>query len=151
MGKFLFINHSTLGKIILDRNFFVLVVATVVLFIVYLGYKESTVIIDSTAFRLRGGLYRVNIPFAEISKIDTIAWSEVPAFIRTNGISLFLVHRGHFKTTYGDKLHLSIKSGVSPVIKIIDQQGIVYYINHKNSDKTRLVFKELNTLLIENS
>jgi hypothetical protein len=90
------------------------------------------------------GVYGVNLPFAEISEADTIAWSQMPGIsLRTNGISLFKVNRGHFMTTTGEKIHLSVCSGVSPVIKIVNNQGAVYYINRKNADETRRIFKQL--------
>jgi hypothetical protein len=86
------------------------------------------------------GLYGVNLSFTEIAEADTIVWRETPAIsIRTNGISLNKVHRGKFKTTNGEKIHLSIYSGVSPVIRIVKQDGSVYYINRKNATGTRQI------------
>ena len=109
----------------------------------YLPYKEPKVAFDSNAFKLKG-IYGVNIPLAEIGKVDTVTWREMPAIsIRTNGISLFKVHRGNFKTHDGDKIRLSVQRGVSPVIKIVTQDGTVYYINRKNADETRRLFSQL--------
>jgi hypothetical protein len=90
------------------------------------------------------GIYGVNIPFSEISEADTIAWREMPAIsIRTNGISLFKVSRGHFRPTAGDKIRLSVHRGVSPVIRMVDHRGAVYYINRKNPTETRQIFNKL--------
>ena len=112
--------------------------------LIYFGYKEPKVIIDTNAFKLNG-LYGVNLPFTEIAEADTIVWSKMPAIsIRTNGISLHKVNRGKFKTTSGEKIHLSIHCGVSPVIRIVKQDGSVYYINRKNATETRQIFRKLN-------
>ena len=112
--------------------------------LIYFGYKEPKVQIDSNAFKLKG-LYGVNLPFSEIAEADTIVWSKMPAIsMRTNGISLNKVSRGKFKTVDSEKVHLSIHRGVSPVIRIVEQDGSVYYINRKNATETRQIFKELN-------
>ena len=120
------------------------IVTTIAVFLfIYLSYKEPRVVFDSNAFQLKG-IYGVNIPFAEIAGADTIARHEMPVIsIRTNGISLFKVHRGNFKTTEGDKIRLSITAGVSPVIRIVDQDGAIYYINRKNADETRQIFDKI--------
>jgi hypothetical protein len=111
---------------------------------VYMSYKEPGVKMDSNTFIMKG-MYGVNIPFTEISSADTIACNEIPAIaIRTNGISLFKTHRGRFRTTGGDKIRLSIYCGVDPVIRIVDNDGRMYFINRTNPNETRLIFKELN-------
>jgi hypothetical protein len=111
--------------------------------LIYLAYKEPKAVIDANTFKLKG-IYWVNLPFSEIVETDTIVWNKMPAIsLRTNGISLNKVHRGKFRTTDGDKVHLSIQRGISPVIKIVDKSGSVYYINRKNADETRQIFKKL--------
>ena len=111
--------------------------------IIYLAYKEPKAIIDANAFKLKG-LYGVNLPFTQIAEADTISWSKMPSIsLRTNGISLNKVHRGKFRTTDGEKIHLSIQRGVSPVIRIVEKDGSVYYINRKKADETRQIFKKL--------
>jgi hypothetical protein len=111
--------------------------------IVYLGYKEPAVEIKSNALKLKG-LYGVNILFSEIAEADTIVWREMPAIaLRTNGISLNKVHRGKFRTTQDKKIHLNIYSGISPVIRIVEQNGSVYYINRKSAEETRQIFNNL--------
>jgi hypothetical protein len=130
--------------LILTAVFGILVAVTI---ITYLGYREPKVEIDSNSFKMKG-LYGVNIPLAGISEADTIAWREMPAIkIRTNGISLFKVHRGHFKTRDGDKIRLSVYSEINPVIRIVDSNGVVYYISRKNPVETRQIF---NQLIIKN-
>jgi len=112
--------------------------------LIYFGYKEPKVQIDANAFILKG-LYGINLPFSEIVEADTIVWSKMPAIsIRTNGISLNKVNRGKFRTVDSEKVHLSIHRGVSPVIRIVEQDGSVYYINRKNATETRQIFKKLN-------
>ena len=113
--------------------------------LLYLGYKEPKVEIDSDAFKLKGS-YGVNLPFTEIAEADTITWSKMPAIsARTGGLSLNKVHRGKFRTTDGNIIRLSIYHGVSPVIKIVEKNGSVYYINRKNADETRQIFNKLKT------
>lgn len=81
--------------------------------IVYLGYKEPVVETNSDVLKLKG-LYGVNILFSEIAEADTIAYPEMPTIaLRTNGISLYKVHRGKFRTTQDEKIHLNIYSGIS--------------------------------------
>jgi hypothetical protein len=111
---------------------------------IYLGYKEPKVVFDTNSFKLKG-VYGVNLSFTEIAEADTIAWSKMPEISRrTNGISLNKVSRGKFKTADGEKIHLSIHCGVSPVIRIVKQDGSVYYINRKNAAETRQIFKKIN-------
>jgi len=122
------------------------IIATILMAVaalIYLTYKEPKVQFDSNTFKLKG-IYGINIPFAEIAKVDTISWREMPAIsIRTNGISLFKVHRGYFKTREGDKIRLNVNRGVKPVIRIVDHRGAVYYINRKDAAETRKIFKKL--------
>jgi magnesium-transporting ATPase (P-type) len=106
----------------------IILIATVVPvgLLIYLSYKEPKAIIDANSFKLKG-IYGVNLPFAEIAEADTITWNKMPAIsIRTNGISLNKVNRGKFRTTDGEKIHLSIHRGVSPVIRIVESDGSVY-------------------------
>ena len=114
-----------------------------VIWLTYLAYKEPIFVSDANAFKMKG-IYGVNIPFAEISAADTITWREMPAIsARTNGISLFKVNRGKFRTAGGDKIHLSVHRGINPVIRIVDRKGAIYYINCKNEAETRQIFNEL--------
>jgi len=110
--------------------------------IIYFAYKEPKVKIDANTFKLIG-LHGVNLPFTEIVTADTIVWSNMPAIKRIYGISLDKVHRGKFRVN-GKTVHLSIHSGVSPVIRLVKQDGSVYYINRKNATETRQIFKKLN-------
>ena len=125
------------------RNWIPAVFTVAVLLFIYSGYREPKVEFDSkNAFKLKGR-HGVNIPFDGISKADTIAWREMPAIsMRTNGISLFKVKQGKFRTAGGDKIHLSVHCGVSPVIRIVDKRGAVYYINRKNAAETRQIFNQ---------
>jgi len=118
----------------------IIIVATMAF--LYLGYMEPKVEFDINAFKLKG-LYGVSIPFKEIEKADTISWREMPAIsLRINGISLFKVNRGHFKTRDGDKVRLSVHCGVNPVIRIVKKDGSTYYINRKNPEETRQIYNQ---------
>lgn len=112
------------------------------------GYKEPVVKINSNTLRLKG-LYGVNILFFEIAEADTIAWREMPAIaLRTNGISLNKAHSGKFGTTQDEKIHLNIYSGISPIIRIAEQNGSVYYINRKSAEETRQMLNDLKINII---
>jgi len=124
-------------------SFFVIATVASVFLLLFMGYKQPRVVFDTGAFKLKG-LYGVNIPFSEIAEADTIAWREMPRISRrTNGISLMKVNRGHFRTTDGDKIQLSVNCGISPVIRIVEKNGTVYYINRKNATETRKIFNEI--------
>ena len=115
-----------------------------IVLLIYFIYKEPKFEIDTNAFKLKG-VYGVNLLFTDIAEVDTIVWSKMPTIsIRTNGISLNKVNRGKFKTTNNEKIHLSIHRGVNPVIRIVEKDGSVYYINRKNATETREIFKKLN-------
>lgn len=119
----------------------IIIIATTVL--LYFSYKEPRAVLDSNTFKLKG-IYGANIPFAEISKVDTITWHEMPAIsIRTNGISLFKVHRGYFKTHDGETVRLNVQRGISPIIRIVTNDGAEYYINRKKPDETMRIFNQL--------
>ncbi len=125
------------------RKWIPVAIIIIVVVITHLAYREPKVEINPNAFRLKG-LFGINIPFAGINGTDTISWREIPAIsVRTNGISLFKVHRGRFRTTDGDKIRLSINSGVNPVIRVADSNGTVYYINRKNPTETREIFNKI--------
>ena len=88
--------------------------------------------------------YGVNIPLAEIKEAYIVALRDIPAIsIRANGISFLKVHRGRYRTTAGDNIHLNINSGVNIVIRIVDSQGNAYYINRKSADETRQIFDKI--------
>jgi hypothetical protein len=118
------------------------VISIPVALIIYMGYKEPNVSFESSTFRLQG-IYSINIPISEITKVDTLSWPEMPAFWRTNGFAFSKVNRGHYKTTKDDNAYMNVHSGVNPVIRIVDKQGVVYYINRKNADETRQIFNKI--------
>jgi hypothetical protein len=122
----------------------IVIVTTVAIpIMLYFSYKDPKIKFSPNSFQLIG-VYGVNITFADISKVDTMAWQEMPSISRrTNGFSFSNVNRGYFRTSDGDNIHLSIHRGVSPVIKIVKQNGSVYYHNRKNAEETRLIFNKL--------
>ena len=125
------------------RKFIPIGIIAPVFFLVFFSYREPKYVPDSNALKLKG-IYGVNIPFADIVEADTISWNKMPGIsIRTNGISLFKVHRGKFKTADDKKIHLSITSQISPIIRIVDKNGAIYYINRKNTAETEKMIIEL--------
>ena len=125
------------------RKYATIAIVASVLVLGYMIYKEPRVVFDSGAFKMKG-IYGINIPFSEIAETDTITWREMPSIsLRTNGFSLFKVHRGNFRTSDGDKIRLSVNRRSSPVIRIVERNGAVYYINRKDAAETRNIFNEL--------
>ena len=124
------------------RKYIPMAIVAAILFFVYTGYKDPRVVFDTDTLIMKGR-YGVNIPYIKIAEADTITWLEMPATRRTNGISTFKVHRGNFRTTDGGKVRLSINSGSSPIIRISDRDGVVYYINRKNAAETRQIFNSV--------
>jgi len=126
------------------RKLLPIAIVAVTFVLLFFAGKEPRVVFVADAFKMKG-IYGVNIPFAEIAEIDTISRSKMPAIsTRTNGISIFKIHRGWYKTAGGDKIRLSINSGSSPIIRIAERNGAVYYINRKNPAETRQIFNKLN-------
>jgi hypothetical protein len=111
----------------------------------YLSYKEPKATVEQGLFKL-SGIYGVTIPLNDIARADTIVWREMPAIsIRTNGISLMKVNRGHFRTTDGENIRLSTISGVHPIVRITDKAGNTVYFNRNNPAETRQIFDKLKT------
>ena len=116
---------------------------------VYFGYREPKVTISPASFNVNTfSSWNITIPIEEIANIDTISWNEMPRIsFRSNGISLFGVHRGWFKTKDGNTIWLSIKSGVTPVIQIAEKNGQLYYMNRTNTKETLDIFNKLSCLM----
>jgi hypothetical protein len=113
----------------------------------YLGYREPRIECSAEKLKVQHP-WGISLPVEEIAQVDTIAWKEMPPItLRTNGISLFGVNRGSFKTKGGEKVRLSVKCGISPVIRITDKEGKQYFINRKNPVETRKIFVELTSNL----
>lgn len=119
----------------------------VLLFLGYKDYKDPKVILSSDNFEVQN-LESITIPIDEIANADTLLWNNMPLIVlRTNGFSLSDVKRGYFKTKEGNDVWLSVKFGISPVIRITTKNGKVYYLNLKNSNETRNIFMSLANYL----
>ena len=119
--------------------------------LVYFGYREPKVTISPVSFKAQSlSTWNITVPIVEIVNVDTVSWKEMPRIsYRSNGISLHGVHRGWFKTKDGNKIWLSIKRGVTPLIRIIEKNGKTYYINRTNTKET-LDFYEILIGFIDN-
>ena len=125
----------------------IVVILTVVAISLFRGYREPKVTVSSESFNVQSP-WSITVPVADIASADTISWKEMPIItLRTNGISLLGVNRGRFNTENGNNVWLSVKSGVSPVIQIVDKNGKTYYLNRKNPDETRNIFYLLTNYL----
>jgi hypothetical protein len=115
--------------------------------LLYLGYREPRIECSAEKLKVQHP-WGISLPVEEIAQVDTVAWKEMPPItLRTNGISLFGVNRGSFKTNAGEKVRLSVKCGVSPVIRITDKEGKQYFINRKNPAETRACFLKVKEKL----
>jgi len=122
-----------------------IIIAIVVIPSLFWEYKDSKIIISSENFKVQNDIYNINIPIDEITGTDTLLWNDMPTItLRTNGFSLMGVNRGHFRTKDGNSVWLSVKSGISPVIRITDKSSRIYYLNRKNPDETRKIFISLS-------
>ncbi|MDR2038019.1 MAG: alpha/beta hydrolase [Bacteroidales bacterium] len=129
------------------------VVIGLVLLLIWIGYRDPKVSINEDVFKM-SGLYGIQIPINEITKTDTITREEMPAIsMRTNGFGMPGVQRGNYQLTTGEKVRLSLKGNMNPVIRMIDQGGQAYYFNFKDPGQTRNVFSRLKavTALSENN
>jgi len=125
---------------------FVIIIIGIVAFFQFRTYRDPEVTVSSENFKVRN-VYKMTIPINEITSADTLSWNEMPTIaLRTNGFSFLGVNRGYFKTKEGNAVWLSVKSGISPVIRIITNNGI-YYLNHKNPNDTRSNFISLTNYL----
>ena len=114
---------------------------------IFCTYMERRIICDETHFQLNG-IYGVSIGMDYIAAADTIMWKEMPEIsMRSNGVSLPGVHRGYFRTQDGGKIKLNVRTGVNPVIRIIENDGKVHYINRKNPEETRQIFEKLQNVI----
>jgi len=113
--------------------------------LVFFGYREPKVTISPVNFKVQSlTFWNINIPIEEIVNIDTVSWKEIPRIsYRSNGISLFGVHRGWFKTKDENTVWLSVKRGVTPLIRIVEKNGKTYYMNRKNTAETMDIFDKL--------
>jgi hypothetical protein len=120
-----------------------IVIVVIALIPTLFAFREPKVLNSLDLFKVHG-LWGISLPITEIASADTISWKEMPSIaLRTNGISLFGVNRGDFKTRDGENVRISVKSGGSPVIMITDKDGKAFYINRKKPNETRKIFVEL--------
>ena len=107
------------------------------------GYREPKITVSPLSFKVQHP-WSISVPITEIASADTILWKDMPPItLRTNGISLLGVNRGSFKTKDGSVVRLSVKCGISPVIRIVEKNGKTYYVNRKNSKETQDIFVTL--------
>ena len=126
---------------------FTFTIIGVVSVLIYLGYREPKVTVSAKSFNVQC-LWSITVPIKEIVKADTISWKEMPLISsRTNGISLFGVHRGWFYTKERNTVWLSVKSGIAPVILIVGENGKTYYMNRTNTKETMDIFDELSNFI----
>ena len=125
---------------------FTLVIVSGTGILTYSGYREPKTTISPTSLKVQSFTpWNVTVPVMDIVSVDTILRKEMPRIsLRSNGISLFGVNRGWFKTKDGNKVWLSLNPDVDPVIVIEERNGRKYYLNKANTKETLDLFKKLN-------
>ena len=103
--------------------------------------QEKKVIIDNNSIKIKG-LYGVNIPFNDITEIDTL--SILPSIRRkTNGYADGNTMVGYFKMSDNSKAKLFIKTRNSPYLMIKSKHTVPVYISFEDRHKTVKLFEDL--------
>jgi hypothetical protein len=126
----------------------IMCLAIFILGIVSTPYKY---ILTNTHLIVKRHLRDIVIPLQNIKNIRLMTKNDKKGLYRSFGaegsFGLYGYYRsplhGKLIVSAGDKIHLNVHRGISPIIKIIDRQGAVYYINRENEAETRQIFKQL--------
>ncbi|MEG0307232.1 MAG: DUF3784 domain-containing protein [Clostridium sp.] len=134
-------------KIVLIVVLFIVLLINIPMFI--LGFSAPKITVNDSSISLSGG-YNANIDRKTIEKITLV--DETPKIImRTNGIGLGELQKGHFKLEGNKKAMLFLVSETGPFIEIISTSTTSnYYINYKDSIKTKEAFENLMAELNDN-
>jgi hypothetical protein len=112
------------------------------------GMKEPEVAVFGNRVQIKA-MYGLTIDFSDITNISLIerSISKMDAGSRLNGADTFGTLQGHFKSnTLGETL-LFIRLNSSPTLRIERDNGKDIYLNFSNSEKTIMLFNELNTAI----
>jgi hypothetical protein len=125
-------------------NLRLIVGSLVVLFVVMLlfsGTQETKVKVENAGFTIKG-IYGLTIPYKDIIQIDTV--SSFPRIsMRTNGFAFGKSLSGNFRFVDKSSAKLFVKAGNPPYILIKSKDRVPIYLNFKEKQKTRDLYKEL--------
>jgi hypothetical protein len=127
------------------QNGIVAMVVTLLAVSLFMVYEYQPVKIDLQRNRMEiNGTYGLPINYQSIVSIDTI--SQMPQIgMKSNGIEIGYICKGHFKLTgIGDAL-LFINRGVSPFVEMKLKNSQMIYFNLENREKTTELFWRIKT------
>ena len=124
---------------IISISLFILVVGGISV-ISYFSYQGYELVTKKDSFEITG-MYGDEWPYEEITSIELM--DNLPEVtVRTNGVGLPTLSKGHFKVTgYGSSL-LFIQKGSSPYI-YIELKDKKIFINDKDPKQTRIWYEQL--------
>ena len=132
--------QKTKRSYIISISLFILVIGgiSVLSYFSYQGYK---LVAKNDSFEITG-MYGDEWQYKDIKSVELM--DELPEVtVRTNGVGLPTLSKGHFKVTgYGSSL-LFIQKGSSPYI-YIELKDKKVFINDKDPEQTRLWYQQLN-------
>lgn len=125
-------------------------ISTIALFAIvalsFLGVKDPVVCVLDSGIEIKA-IYGVEINFAEISDISLIEQSmkEIGVGMRMNGYAgVGQALKGHFRSNNtSEDFLLFVQSNTSPTIKIERCNNQTIYINLRNVEKTRRLYKDM--------
>jgi hypothetical protein len=104
------------------------------------GNKETAVITTNKGFTING-MYGVTFNYSDIISLDTL--SDLPGIkLRTNGFAFGKTLKGNFMLEDKSRVKLFIIKGTPPYIHLRRDAG-EFYLNFKDSNKTRDLYKQL--------
>ena len=130
---------------IISISLFILVIGGISV-LSYFSYQGYELVTKKESFEITG-MYGDEWAYEEIIKVDLM--EKLPEVtVRTNGVGLPTLSKGHFKVTgYGSSL-LFIQKGSSPYI-YIELKDKKIFINDKEPENTRLWYQQLSEREIE--
>ena len=125
---------------IISVSLFILVIGGIGV-LSYFSYQGYELVTKKDSFEITG-MYGDEWTYEDITSIELM--DDLPEVtVRTNGVGLPTLSKGHFKVTgYGSSL-LFIQKGSSPYI-YIELKDKKIFINDKDPEQTRLWYQQLN-------
>ena len=126
----------------------IVIVLIVVSAVTIYGMKEPEVGVFDNRVEIKA-MYGLTIDFSDITDISLIesSISKMDAGSRMNGVDTFGVLQGHFKSDPLGETLLFIRLNFSPTIRIERNNNKDIYLNFNSSEKTNILFNELNTAI----
>lgn len=122
----------------------ILFILSIIVFLC-LSSKEPSIIVEKNNVKI-SGLYGESIPIENITNISIT--ENIPTIIfRSNGLGLGEIKKGYFETKEGYSIKLFLQKSKGPFIKIINNKGLYYFINFKDSNKTDSSYKIIKNAL----